>query len=655
MNRVVVVEQVARLFRSTGIMAAFRTLVGYRGLVTIVSLHHVSPTANPYFPHLAPEVFRDLCRHLKRHYDIVLPRELDDRPSRGGKPRLVLSFDDGYRNFIEYAAPILLAEGLRANQNVITGFIDRSRPYTWQYCLDYLAASDDPAAALAALSMPAPVNGGPETIARQLSAWMHEQPGSVLTELDRKLDEASARSPFPRSESLTWNDVRELDALGFEIGSHTVSHPALDRVDHGTLVHELRHSKQRLETELGHRIDTIAFPAGRFDNTVVAESRHAGYTRLLGVDERLNAPAADVWRRVMVYGATPARTELQAIGLESLLRRRQAENDDRSRAGATLRRQLPQHSTIAVPGLVSVVIPMYNASRFIPETIRSVLAQTYRALEVICVDDGSTDDTVRVAREFLGDPRLQVIAQENAGVSQARNHGLSVARGQFVAFLDADDVWLEDNVEAKVALLNAHPEYAAAHGVIEVIDERSRRTGLVFQGRSGWILDSLLEWDGVNIPGPSSVLFRRGALEMVGGFDTELSTAADQDMNFRVAARFAIGQVPRVLTLYRVHGENMHRNIALMERDHIRAYMNAAAYGFFRDRRSQRRCFSKLYMVLAGTWWHDGGSWTRAARLAARAVALRPQSGLELIRKMPRLTRTRTREDHSTEAAESLR
>ncbi|MGL5892694.1 MAG: glycosyltransferase family 2 protein, partial [Bacteroidia bacterium] len=215
---------------------------------------------------------------------------------------------------------------------------------------------------------------------------------------------------------------------------------------------------------------------------------------------------------------------------------------------------------------VSVVVPAYNAEPFIAETIESVLAQTLQNWELIVVDDGSTDKTVSVAEQFCGDERISIIRQKNAGVSAARNAGLLPAKGKYVAFLDADDVWLPENLKRKVALLELPGNEPAmlAHAAVENIDIQSKRSGEINAGKAGNVLHDLLSWNGTVVPGPSSILVRREAAVKIGGFDLQLSTAADQDFFFRLAELGAFAATTEVLSLYRLHPNNMHRNIARM-------------------------------------------------------------------------------------------
>ena len=181
---------------------------------------------------------------------------------------------------------------------------------------------------------------------------------------------------------------------------------------------------------------------------------------------------------------------------------------------------------------VSVVIPCYNQARYLPDAIRSVREQTHQPIECIVVDDGSTDRTSEVAAE-LG---AHVIHQANGGVSAARNAGLSVARGELVVFLDADDVLLPAALARGSSALVAQPAAAAVVSRCEVMDEH----GTLVAARHhdvdpsnlyrGWLLSNFV-WT------PGAAMFRRAALAELGGFCTDYGPAADYALYLRLARR----------------------------------------------------------------------------------------------------------------------
>ncbi len=286
--------------------------------------------------------------------------------------------------------------------------------------------------------------------------------------------------------------------------------------------------------------------------------------------------------------------------------------------------------------LVSIVIPAYNAAPFIATTLRSVQAQTHANWEALVVDDGSLDATADIVRG-LSDSRVRLIQQPNAGVSAARNNGIERSRGDYVAFLDADDTWEPENLERKLQVFADQPGVAWVFSDTFNADESlsSREPGP--DGRDDEILRHRLLWDGAVIPGPSSnVVLARRCLDAGVRFDPAFSTAADQDFCIQLAARFVGRRVPERLVTIRVHPASMSRNVARMERDHVGVYRKAEAAGLFPSWTFKRRCFSNLYLILAGSWWVNAGNRGRGLLFLAKAVATWPPNLLKVAEKLRR-------------------
>lgn len=273
--------------------------------------------------------------------------------------------------------------------------------------------------------------------------------------------------------------------------------------------------------------------------------------------------------------------------------------------------------------LVSVIIPAYNAERYLEETVASVLAQTYQQIELILVNDGSRDGTAALLDQLAATyPNIRCIHKENTGVSDTRNHGLATASGTLVAFLDADDVWLAENISKKVALL---ADYDAVYSNCAIIDDDSRTTGKEMTGENAPSLDDFFSFRSNYFTAPSGIVFRKSVLDTIGGFDTGLSNNADQDIWIRtLAAGFRIGHIPEVLWLYRVHAANMSGNIALLEKDTLYLYSKAERAGMFASRAIRRKAFAKMYRMLAGSWWGQGNNKLRGLRFRIRAFLTWP-------------------------------
>ncbi|MFH0895762.1 MAG: glycosyltransferase [Bacteroidota bacterium] len=285
--------------------------------------------------------------------------------------------------------------------------------------------------------------------------------------------------------------------------------------------------------------------------------------------------------------------------------------------------------------LVSVIIPAYNASRYIRETLESVIHQTYSNWEIIVVDDGSTDQTKEIVLSLTeADPRIHYYFQKNTGVSVARNTGFNNSKGDIIAFLDADDLWLPENLEKKISLFSTSDSVVAVHSPVQFIDENSKVQNTILSGKTGNCLKNLLLWEGCTVPGPSSILFRRNVIDICGEFDPSLSLSADQDYFIRVAYRFPFHAIDQVLVHYRVHSQNMHKNISLMEHDEIIVYNKAKENSFYHNSFFQRKCFSNMYLVLAGSWWKEGKSKSRSLLFITKAFFVYPPSIFKVIAKI---------------------
>ena len=200
---------------------------------------------------------------------------------------------------------------------------------------------------------------------------------------------------------------------------------------------------------------------------------------------------------------------------------------------------------------VSVVIPTYNLAPLLPGAVESARAQDWPGLEVIVVDDGSTDGTPAVL-ERLAAEGVRCFRQENAGAASARNRGIREARGEWVAFLDADDFWLPGKLAAQFEALAARPAAAFSYTDVMVRTADGAESVLPCPGRGRPLLTQLLAG---NVFATPSALVRRDCFDEVGLFDPALRTGEDWDMWLRLAAHFECVYVARPLTLCRVTGQ----------------------------------------------------------------------------------------------------
>lgn len=213
---------------------------------------------------------------------------------------------------------------------------------------------------------------------------------------------------------------------------------------------------------------------------------------------------------------------------------------------------------------VSVVIPTYNCDRYLAEAIDSVFSQQYQDYELLVIDDGSTDDTAELVKGY-GD-RLRYISQANQGVAVARNHGIQLARGELVAFLDADDVWLSHKLNAQVNLFDTCRDAGESVGIVhsgwQRVDHNLQLQVEVRPWKTSPILDleGWLQWKPVL---PSAMMFRRDWLLRADGFDPRFPPAEDTDLVLRLALMGCQTRwLEDVTTLYRQHSDSaMHKGL----------------------------------------------------------------------------------------------
>lgn len=207
--------------------------------------------------------------------------------------------------------------------------------------------------------------------------------------------------------------------------------------------------------------------------------------------------------------------------------------------------------------IVSVIIPAYNQGHFLAEAVNSVLAQTYPHVEIIVVDDGSTDDTAVVARSFT-DPRVRYVYKQNGGLSSARNEGLRHAQGQYISYLDSDDCFLPEKLAMLVGEMDAHSAVGFVAGQAIPVDEHGRHVGKKFDTPLPTDTKQLLLGNPLHV---GSVLVRRDWQDKAGFFDESLRSYEDWDMWLRLAqAGCQMRYVPQPVSLYRFHTAQMTRD-----------------------------------------------------------------------------------------------
>lgn len=271
--------------------------------------------------------------------------------------------------------------------------------------------------------------------------------------------------------------------------------------------------------------------------------------------------------------------------------------------------------------LVSVVMPVYNAAAYLEHAVQSVLTQTHRDVEVVAVNDGSTDESGSLLdRLAASDARVRVFHAENAGPSAARNVALREIRGAYVAFLDADDWFLPPKLERQVAALEDHPDDDLVYSDYQEYDSATASYVDVARGEPPIPMAQML----VYRPwfAPIAPLLRRRLVDAVGGFDESMRAAEDWDYWLRCSEHGSFRYLPGTVAVYRLHGAQSHKH-----RERMRtAHLQLARKHFADDRRRRRSCLAYFHLSEAKHAKAAGdliGVASRLARFALSANTLR--------------------------------
>jgi glycosyltransferase involved in cell wall biosynthesis len=209
---------------------------------------------------------------------------------------------------------------------------------------------------------------------------------------------------------------------------------------------------------------------------------------------------------------------------------------------------------------IATIIPAYNCERYLAEAIESVLAQNYRPLEIIVIDDGSTDDTAKIAKRF--EPAIQYCFQGNGGIGSARNRGIELAHSDFIAFLDADDLWPEGKLEHQMLAFHDNREIEAVFGLVQQFEQSSGGTTDVGALMTGQLA--------------SSMLIRRESFDRVGPFRTDIKLGEFVDWYMRASEKgLRSRMLAEVVLRRRIHDSNTGLRHRDSSSDYVRLLKNA--------------------------------------------------------------------------------
>lgn len=212
---------------------------------------------------------------------------------------------------------------------------------------------------------------------------------------------------------------------------------------------------------------------------------------------------------------------------------------------------------------VDVIIPAYNAARYLPTAIESVMAQTFEDWQIVVVDDGSTDNTAEVVAPFLErlGPKIKYIKQPNAGVSAARNTAIRNSSSELLAMLDADDVWVSNRLSESLGCFEGRPQVGLSYGFNTTIDLEGRIINTYDQRQENaeGRIAPYLYMRRVDLP-CCTVTLRRKCIDEVGMFDETLRITEDRDLWLRIALRYEVALVPKVIAHYRTSPDSLTTN-----------------------------------------------------------------------------------------------
>lgn len=273
---------------------------------------------------------------------------------------------------------------------------------------------------------------------------------------------------------------------------------------------------------------------------------------------------------------------------------------------------MPQPPTCPESPRITVVIPAYNAARYIETTLRSVMGQTHENLEIVVVNDGSTDNTADIVTRLAAkDPRIRLLQQPNKGLSAARNLGIKTASGEYIANIDADDVWSRKNIERQLAALqNAPFDAKVAYAWSLGIDEANRLNGRFLMSLiEGQVFPALVYQ--FFISNASSSLIHRTCFETLGGYGTRYREenaqgCEDWDLHLRFAKHYGFTVAPSFLIGYRQTPRNMSSNDAMMARSYHITMKNARKACPGISERVFRWSFANFTLYLAQRCSRDG-------------------------------------------------
>jgi peptidoglycan/xylan/chitin deacetylase (PgdA/CDA1 family) len=285
-------------------------------LLVVLNLHQVSPHQNPFWSPMHPQIFEDLLIFLKENFEVILFGDLDSSSSK--KPSAILSFDDGYYNFIEYAVPLLEKHGLRANMNVIPSCVESGEPMWNVKLYDFLNSA--PKSLIDEIRLPAfeyslkdESFDGKVQYGLKISRFLKNRPRRERRELWRKIENLMENHDFQRTRMMNPEEIRQIAEI-HEIGVHSFSHESMEFEENAFFEDDLQKCLKYFDEKLHLPLEIYAFPNGSFRPEQIEILRKYGIKYQLLVEERYAQKNAGVFPRFTIYGGTKLESRFQALG-----------------------------------------------------------------------------------------------------------------------------------------------------------------------------------------------------------------------------------------------------------------------------------------------------------------------------------------------------
>lgn len=509
---------------------------------------------------LAPQDFERMLNYLRSlGYSFISLSDLLESPDYSRKA--VITFDDGFRSVYTQAFPILRQHKIPFTVFLTTAMVGAKR-LLWLHRLYAAIDRLEPAVVLETLencSLSVVKNG---SVSQSIGNAIYQASPEALLCLTERLAGKAGLRPGDEAEIAAYlyleaEEIREMMRHGMTVGAHGHEHWCLPSLDDKQTFAEVNSCRDFIVNNFDVIPKFYSIAYGRKNSHFDSVVRMVGFNGVCTTDAGLAGPEGESYalpRLMLGSDLLNIETSITLSHVWPGRSKRKTENltVDKKNAAAPLYGR-PNMFAEVRKGWVSVVVPTYNRGCLVIGALESIFQQTYRPIEIAVVDDGSTDNTADVVREWRvsheseDDFAVRFIRQNNKGANAARNCGIRHAAGEFVAFLDSDDRWLPAKIEKQMKIFHSNPETGAVYCGLLYFD---LTTGQVEPDSprpypKGWILQNMLVHDITE--GTPCWIVRKKCFQHVGLFDEKLPARQDWDMFIRLSADFQIGCVPDVL------------------------------------------------------------------------------------------------------------